>query len=81
MFNRKTQNVEKIRNLKHLISKKYKLPENTIISIAELSCHEPDCPPIETVVTIHHVDGNTKNFKIHKPMNKIQPNDLIKLIL
>ena len=39
MFNRKTQNVEKIRNLKHLISKKYKLPENTIISIAELSCH------------------------------------------
>ena len=51
MFNRKTQNVEKIRNLKHLISKKYKLPENTIISIAELSCHEPDCPPIETVIT------------------------------
>ena len=46
MFNRKTQNVEKIRNLKHLISKKYKLPEDTIISIAELSC-----PPIETVIT------------------------------
>ena len=41
MFNRKTQNVEKIRNLKHLISKKYKLSENTLISIAELSCHEP----------------------------------------
>ena len=58
MFNRKTQNVEKIRNLKHLISKKYKLPENTIISIAELSCHEPDCPPIETVITARNEDGS-----------------------
>ena len=56
MFNRKTQNVEKIRNLKHLISKKYKLSENTIISIAELSCHEPDCPPIETVITARNDD-------------------------
>ena len=56
MFNRKTQNVEKIRNLKNLISKKYKLSENTIISIAELSCHEPDCPPIETVITARNDD-------------------------
>ena len=81
MFNKKKANPKNIRYLKEAISKELKLPETTILSIAELSCHEPDCPPIETVVTIHHVDGNTKNFKIHKPMNKIQPNDLIKLIL
>ena len=44
MFNRKKSNVEKIRNLKVLVSKKYQLPDSTIISIAELSCHEPNCP-------------------------------------
>ena len=58
MFNRKTQNIEKIRNLKHLISNKYKLSDNTIISIAELSCHEPECPPIETVITVRFENGS-----------------------
>ena len=76
MFNRKTQNVEKIRNLKELISKKYKLPENTIISIAELSCHEPDCPPTETVITSRSIDGTTKNWKIHKPIEEISEKDV-----
>jgi hypothetical protein len=81
MFEKKKPDKTAIQNLKNLITDNFKLDKDSIISIAELSCHEPDCPPIETVVTIHHVDGNTKNFKIHKPMNKIQPNDLIKLIL
>ena len=58
MFNRKTQNIEKIRNLKLLISNKYKLSDNTIISIAELSCHEPECPPIETVITVRFENGS-----------------------
>ena len=71
MFNRKTQNVEKIRNLKHLISKKYKLSENTIISIAELSCHEPDCPPIETVITARNEDGSMKNWRVTKSIEEI----------
>ena len=62
MFNRKTQNIEKIRNLKFLISNKYKLSDNTIISIAELSCHEPDCPPIETVITVRYEHGSMKNI-------------------
>ena len=72
MFNRKTQNVEKIRNLKQLISKKYKLPENTIISIAELSCHEPDCPPIETVITARNDDGTMNNWRVAKSIEEIE---------
>ena len=76
MFNRKTQNVEKIRNLKQLISKKYKLSENTIISIAELSCYEPDCPPIETVITARNEDGSMKNWRVAKSIEEIQESDI-----
>tara|TARA_B100000212_G_C27352649_1_gene524380 strand:- start:150 stop:404 length:255 start_codon:yes stop_codon:yes gene_type:complete len=76
MFNRKTQNVEKIRNLKQLISKKYKLPENTIISIAELSCHEPDCPPIETIITARNEDGSMKNWRVAKSIEEIEESDI-----
>ena len=79
MFNRKTQNVEKIRNLKHLISKKYKLSENTIISIAELSCHEPDCPPIETVITVRYENGSMKNWRVAKPISEVEETDIYEL--
>ena len=76
MFNRKTQNIEKIRNLKLLISKKYKLSENTIISIAELSCHEPDCPLIETVITARNDDGTINNWRVAKSIEEIEESDI-----
>ena len=79
MFNRKTQNIEKIRNLKLLISNKYKLSDNTIISIAELSCHEPDCPPIETVITVRYENGSMKNWRVAKPISEVEETDIYEL--
>ena len=79
MFNRKTQNIEKIRNLKLLISNKYKLSDNTIISIAELSCHEPDCPPIETVITVRYENGSMKNWRVAKPISEVKETDIYEL--
>ena len=79
MFNRKTQNIEKIRNLKLLISNKYKLSDNTIISIAELSCHERDCPPIETVITVRYENGSMKNWRVAKPISEVEETDIYEL--
>ena len=79
MFNRKTQNIEKIRNLKLLISNKYKLSDNTIISIAELSCHEHDCPPIETVITVRYENGSMKNWREAKPISEVEETDIYEL--
>ena len=79
MFNRKTQNIEKIRNLKLLISNKYKLSDNTIISIAELSCHEPECPPIETVITVRYDNGSMKNWRVAKPISEVEETDIYEL--
>tara|TARA_X000000368_G_C22969744_1_gene684907 strand:+ start:882 stop:1136 length:255 start_codon:yes stop_codon:yes gene_type:complete len=79
MFNRKTQNIEKIRNLKLLISNKYELSDNTIISIAELSCHEPDCPPIETVITVRYENGSMKNWRVAKPISEVEETDIYEL--
>ena len=79
MFNRKTQNIEKIRNLKLLISNKYELSDNTIISIAELSCHEPDCPQIETVITVRYENGSMKNWRVAKPISEVEETDIYEL--
>lgn len=78
MFQKKKSNKFITQNLKKLIANKFKFDDETIISIAELSCHEPNCPPIETVITIRQVDGNIKNLKIHKSIDKIHPEDFNK---
>ena len=79
MFNKKKPNVELIRKLKIQISKKYQLPESTIISIAELACHEPGCPPIETIITSRAEDGSMQNWRVGKSIDKIEESDLSRL--
>ena len=76
MFNKKKPNAETIRNLKHLFSKKHLIPEKSILSMAELSCHEPNCPPIETIITERAEDGKVRNWRIAKPINEIQKSDI-----
>ena len=80
MFNKKKANPENIRYLKEIISKRLKLPETTIISIVELSCHEPGCPPKETVITTNAIDGTSKTWKIEKPIAEIDSFDIEKFL-
>ena len=79
MFNKKKPNVELIRKLKIQIAKKYQLPESTIISVAELACHEPGCPPIETIITARAEDGSMQNWRVGKSIDKIEESDLSQL--
>ena len=76
MFNKKKRNVEAIRNLKNLFTKKFKLTESTILNVAELNCHEPGCPPTETVITARTKDKLTNIWRIHKPIEEILESDI-----
>ena len=80
MFNQKKVNPEKVRHLKKIISLKLKLPETTILSIAELNCHEPDCPPKETIITANAIDGKSETWKIAKSIDEIDNFDIENLL-
>jgi len=47
--------------IKRLIAERFSLPESTTIAVAELRCHEPGCPPVETVITVREVDGSVRD--------------------
>ena len=76
MFNKKKPNAETIRNLKIVFSTKHQIPETSILSMAELICHEPNCPPIETIITERADDGKVRNWRIAKSINEIQEIDI-----
>ena len=54
-----------------------KLAPDIGISVSQLQCKEPDCPPIETVIVI--LSQPVQQYKIHKALDDIEQADLIRL--
>ena len=76
LFDRPRSNIDTVRKVKQLVIGHFNLSEATIVSIAELRCHEEGCPPLETIVTARHEDGTIQDWRIIKPINEILPEDI-----
>ncbi len=62
--------------IKGWITERFGLSDADLVSVAELACHEPGCPPIETVVTVHGADGQRRTWRLHKPVAEITATDV-----
>jgi len=62
--------------VKGWVTERFGLSDADLISVAELACHEPGCPPIETVVTVHGADGHRRAWRLHKPVAEITAADV-----
>ena len=58
-------------DVKALVAAALDLGPDDLISVAELACHEPGCPPLETVITIHPSSGERQEARFHKPLVEI----------
>ncbi|WP_414581135.1 hypothetical protein [Scytonema sp. PCC 10023] len=79
-FSRQTQkaNTEQTRQVKKWIYQALKIDEEIPISLSQLQCHEPDCPPLETVIAV--MKNPVEQYKIHKPIAEIEYTDIAELI-
>lgn len=69
---------EKVQQLKTLIYEILKIDSEIPVSISQLQCSEPDCPPIETVIAV--MTNPAQQYKIHKSVAEINQTDISKLI-
>ena len=76
MFYNKKTNPEIIRNLKTVFTEKFYISKDSTISVAELRCHEPNCPPVETVFTVRTSDGSIQDWRISKSAIEIEIKDI-----
>ena len=79
LFERSKPSGDAIKRLKEAISDCFKIPETTTLAVAELNCHEPDCPPVETVITAHKEDGTIETWRIAKRIDDIEDRDILAL--
>ena len=70
-------NPEQIQKIKSWTYQSLNLDPEIPISISQLQCHEPDCPPIETVIVL--MTSPPQQYKIHKSIPEITEIDIQKL--
>ena len=51
------------------------LSEDAVVSVSELACHVPGCPPKETVILVMQ-GTETVQVSIHKPMTDVTEDDV-----
>jgi hypothetical protein len=70
-------NPEKVRDIKNWVYRLLNVNPDIPISISQLTCKEPGCPPIETVIAI--MTQPAKQYKIHKAVDEIDELDICNL--
>ena len=70
-------NLAALQQIKTWVYDLLKLDLDIGISVSQLQCKEPDCPPVETVITIFNQPA--QQYKIHKALDDIEQVDLIRL--
>ena len=65
---------EQIRQLKAWVHEALDISADIPVSISQLACHEPDCPPVETVIAI--MTQPPQQFKLHRPLCDIGQSDI-----
>ena len=58
-----------------------KLSDDVVISVTELTCREPGCPDIETVVAIFQAGHQPLTVRFHVPIPKIAEDELTVALL
>lgn len=65
---------EQIARLKAWVYEAFAIPADIPVSISQLACHEPGCPPIETVIAI--MTHPPQQHKLHQAVHEITKQDV-----
>ena len=76
MFDRKRPDPAAVQIIKSWAIEYLGLSGNMTLSISELYCPEPECPPVETVITARATDGLAKEWRIAKSINDVKAIDV-----
>ena len=55
---------------------RFGLPPEAAISVSQIECALPGCPPLETVVMFWTAEQTRHHFKIFKPLEEVAQEDL-----
>ncbi|MEO4043472.1 hypothetical protein AAFN47_17905 [Hoeflea sp. CAU 1731] len=66
--------------IKSWVRQALRLDKDTVISVNDLACNQPDCPPRVTVVLVLQKDAPARKFEIHKALLETNEQDVLSAI-
>ncbi|MBM3796444.1 MAG: hypothetical protein FJW31_20820 [Acidobacteria bacterium] len=69
----------KTSQVKTWVRERLALSEDAVVMVTELRCTEPGCPPLETVIAVLDGPGSKRQFKLHKGVAEVTPEDVAAL--
>jgi len=73
------ETVESIRRLKAWTTEFLGLDENATVLVTELTCTEPGCPPLETVIAVLRPGSSSDKRKMHRAAREMTRADIEQL--
>jgi hypothetical protein len=64
------------RRIKEWVREQLALGDDVTILVSELSCSEPGCPPVETVIALFRGREGTTKYTIHRPSAEVTRDDI-----
>jgi hypothetical protein len=64
------------RRVKQWVREVRSLPDEAVVMVSELRCHEDGCPDVETVVAIMGVGAADTKAKFAKPIDHVTREDI-----
>ncbi len=66
-----------IRRVRDIARERFRLAEDEVLTVAEIECALPGCPPVETVIVFWTQNGEQRHhYKIFKPVAGVTEDDL-----
>jgi hypothetical protein len=73
---------EAARRVKGWVESLAVLGSECVVSVAELECHDPDCPDCETVISLMYSrPSETRTVKIFKPLHDVTQDEVLHAVL
>ena len=79
MLGRPRRDAALIRQIKDWAYECLPISAAATVTVMELECREPGCPPLETVVAAMEQEKQTRQWKFHKAMPDITLADVVEL--
>ena len=58
------------------VRERFALQPQEVVLVSELACQLPGCPPLETVIAFWTADTRRHHYKVFKPAQQVQADDL-----
>ena len=73
---RSTPQAAALARIEAWVRERFALQRQEVVLVSELACQLPGCPPLETVIAFWTVDARRHHYKVFKPAQQVQADDL-----